>query len=800
MISGHGMSSAKIMLVADGATQEDVSKGKAITGYNEGIIRSLCHDNGLSINEMWKTALIKEKINLVKPEANEEMVTDFYKNVLINEINEIQPSVIVPLCELSFRFLTGLKSIYKFRGSVLPPTTGLLKKQTRVLPVLGPNPYINQDYSMMFISRLDFSKVAKAQHAVGPITEYGLTWIAKESESLRNFFSRHYRTAKFLVFDIETYCGIPTCISFCFDGHESVTVPIIDSRISIDNRVLMFREVAKLLASPIPKVNQNIKFDWKKCERFLLKVNNIIGDTTLAASVLFPEFPKNLGFLTSLYTDMPYFKDEGKQYDPSVHNRDRLYLYCAKDSLATHQIYTQQLDEMESEGVKPVYDKIMQIFPLYKTMEDNGIRIDEEAKNNLNAKYESLYDIQCYKFKMLCNQDINPASPKQVRRLIYEDMKFKAVRGIKRTKSGELGTDEESLELLMWMSRYESTMDGNEILRTLIAIRKLHKVLEYINTIVHPDGRLRCEYNLGGTVNGRTTAGKTTDVLLMNKKRLIVYEDIGRSFQTIAKHGFELDGVTLGKELRSMYVPSLGYSFVECDLSQAEARVDAVLARDFDILPVFDGPVGIHRLTGSWLYNCPPEQIKKNVLVNGVDRYHQAKTARHAGERNMTPDRLMMMIHQPMRECERVLRTFHQKQENIRQVFHKDVDTQIKSFRHLRAPNGRMRNFYGKYNQDQVNEAISMLPQVIVSDQLKFSLPKTFDEFPDAHPVLEAHDGFLAEVPIGREEEYARIFKKNVETGIDFRKCSLARDYELIIPMECEMSMTNWQELKGFKI
>ena len=800
MISGHGYSSAKIMLVADGCTTEDVQKGMAISGYNESILRSLCNDNGIVFNECWKTALIKEKINLVDPESNEEMVTEEYKQVLTNEINTINPAVVVPLCELSFRFLTDLKSIYKFRGSVLPPASNKLQNPTRIIPVLGPNPYLNADFSMTFISRLDFAKVAKNQHIRGPIQEIGNTWIAKDSNTLREFFSRHYRIAKFVVFDIETYCGIPTCISFCFDGHESVTVPILDTRIPLDARVLMLGEVAKLLASPIPKVNQNIKFDWRKCERFLLKVNNIVGDTLLAASTLFPEFPKNLGFLTSLYTDMPYFKDEGKQYDPTVHNRDRLYLYCAKDSLATHQIYTQQLEEMEQQGVKYVYDKIMEVFPLYRRMEDNGIRIDELAKNNLRAKYISLYNTQVYKFKYLCNEDINPASPKQVQKLIYENLGFKAVRGVKRTKSGGLGTDEESLELLIWMGKSNTTKDANEILRTLIAIRKLHKVLEYIDTVIHPDGRLRCEYNLGGTVNGRTTAGKTTDNLLIFHKKGVVSEDIGRSFQTIAKHGFELDGEHLGRDLRSMFVPSRGYSFVECDLSQAEARVDAVLARDFDILPVFDGPIGIHRLTGSWLYNCDPNEIKKNTLVNGVDRYHQAKTARHAGERNMKPDRLMMMIHQPIRECERILRTFHEKQPNIRNVFHKDIDAQIRNHRILRAPNGRMRQFYGKYNSDQVNEGISTLPQEIVSDQLKFSLPKTFEECDWALPILEAHDGFLSEVPIGREEEYAVVFKKNVETPIDFRTCSLSRDYELIIPMECEKSNTNWQELKGFKI
>ena len=82
-----------------------------------------------------------------------------------------------------------------------------------------------------------------------------------------------------------------------------------------------------------------------------------------------------------------------------------------------------------------------------------------------------------------------------------------------------------------------------------------------------------------------------------------------------------------------MFVPSYGYSFVEIDLSGAEARVDRVLSGNFD-LSIFDNP-GIHRLTGSLVFDCRPDEIKK-----GSHQYHLAKTVRHAGERNMKHGRL----------------------------------------------------------------------------------------------------------------------------------------------------------------
>ena len=114
----------------------------------------------------------------------------------------------------------------------------------------------------------------------------------------------------------------------------------------------------------------------------------------LAASTLYCEFPKNLGFLTSIYTDLPYFKDEGRGFDLDSARKDRYYLYNAKDSLATSQIFSQQVQEVKELGVDFVYQSLIKVMPLYRAMEDRGIRIDEEAQAWLLAKYESLFHIQ----------------------------------------------------------------------------------------------------------------------------------------------------------------------------------------------------------------------------------------------------------------------------------------------------------------------------------------------------------------------------------------------------------------------
>lgn len=818
-ISGHGSDSALAMLIADGASERDVATGYALMGNQETQLRRLASSAKLDFNLLWRTALIKERINLIKPEANKGLLNDTYRQVLIDEINAVRPNILVPLSELSFNFLTGLTGIRKFRGSVLPPSNALslFSPTVRVLPTLGPNPYLNQEPKLEFISRLDFTKVKNNLYETGPIREIGNCWVAETSSQLRAFLERHYNNASFVVFDIETFANFPTCIGLCFDGQESVCVPLIDRNIDIDNRVLMLDLVLRLLKSPLPKVNQNVKFDWRKLARFGWEISPVSGDTLLAAACLYCEYPKNLGFLTSIYTDMPYFKDEGKEFDPAKYDRKKLYLYNAKDCLATHQIYQQQLTELKETSTEYVYKLLIDILPHYKWMEENGILVDDTQRRKLLAKYESLYEIHKLKLCKLLGREFNPLSSVAVGRLVYEDLGFKAVHGIGRrkpkrdsegniTSEGGPKADEDALELLIWMGEGRS-QHGKACLRTIIDCRKIHKVIEFLQLPTFPDGRHRCEFNLGGAETGRTTTGETTDYYLAFDKGKVKLRNYGHSFQNIGKHGFTIDGIEYGKELRSIFVPTPGYSFVECDLSQAEARVDAVLASDYEILSVFDGPIGIHRLTGSWVYGCRPDEIQKNILTYnssgiGEDRYHIAKTVRHAGERNMREDRLMLMVHQPKLECVRILKTFHEKQPNIRGIFHREIRQAVQKDRLLVAPNGRRRQFFGRVSDEKVvNEGISFLPQAIVTDYLKEGIRLTVPETRSwARPLNEQHDGFLAEVPIGREGEFASIFKRNVEKPIDFKICTLSRDFKLTIPCESEMSSTSWQEMRGLKV
>ncbi len=826
MVRGHGSSSPKVFFIADVPYGEDFKTDYALTGYGGDLLRGYCKEQGIWLDEHYRTCLIKDDFKPTvlkkgkKAEKEEaELETDKkiqqYAPILYNEIDTLKPNLLVTLGELSFRHFTNLRGIRKFRGSVLPVSGQFQLERApalKVLPILGPHPYLNQEWRLRPITRIDFSKIARNMLDTPiPDNVYNI-WVARGSAALRTFIERHYQKTLlnpkgFLTFDIETYFQIPICISFCFDGFESVTVPLVDSSIDRDNRALMMQLVAKLLASPIPKVNQNIKYDDKILERWGFHVRNIVGDTMLAASTLYCEFPKNLGFLTSIYTDLPYFKDEGKEFDPDKGKRDRYYLYNAKDSLSTSQIYTKQRDEIEEVGVSFVYQSLMRCQPIYKRMENRGIRIDKEQQLKLLCKYESLFHIQELRLQRLTGLPyFNPLSPKQCKELIFDELGYSKLQGMGTNEDGSPSTDEDSLDILAaygHAKRAPST--GPFVLEAIIGARKIHKVIEILELHLHPDERFRCEFNLAGTENGRTSAGQTTDQFIyLDENSKIKVTNLGHSLQTVGKHGFAVGGKTYGKDLRSMFVPSPGLVFVEIDLSQAEARVDAVLSGNFDILSVFDGPIGIHKLTGSWAYSCDPSEIQKNTLVDGIDRYHVAKQIRHSYERNIGPEtlRVKFLPELSLTECKRLQKVMDEKQPEIKEVFHKDVRAALDAPTHcLIAPNGRRRQFFDRIDKRTYNEGYSYLPQAIVSDQVKFEgIVPTHETTKDfAWLLTEQHDGVLYETKPEKAKELASTYKLNVEKEIDFRMCTLHRDYRLKIPCEVE-SGECWYGMGGLEL
>jgi hypothetical protein len=78
---------------------------------------------------------------------------------------------------------------------------------------------------------------------------------------------------------------------------------------------------------------------------------------------------------------------------------------------------------------------------------------------------------------------------------------------------------------------------------------------------------------------------------------------------------------------------------------------------------------------------------------------------------------------------------------------------------------------------------------------------KTMDEMDKtkAFIVAENHDSVTAIVHYTYVRKYVHIVKRHLTEGIDFRRGTFYRDYELVIPCEVAISRTNWGEMRELK-
>jgi hypothetical protein len=176
--------------------------------------------------------------------------------------------------------------------------------------------------------------------------------IARDFVQLQRFFDA-YKDKDIVSVDIEVKHAIPFCIGFAFNDWHAMSVPLLNcfkwqGQDGIADTVLaeMWRICARLLDSDIRVIGQNFKFDQRQLSRLCgMRVRNFYCDTGLLAHSLHPEFPKSLAFTTSIYTDEPYYKDEGKEFDSRRDKIERYLLYNARDAAVTFEVFSQMLSD-----------------------------------------------------------------------------------------------------------------------------------------------------------------------------------------------------------------------------------------------------------------------------------------------------------------------------------------------------------------------------------------------------------------------------------------------------------------------
>lgn len=798
-VPGTGPIGARLAIVGEAPGYEEDRTGRPFVGPSGELLDSMLRDAGINRNDCYLTNVLKfrppdndlRRLNEIDVSLAQSTVE------LFDELDVVQPNCILALGNTALQALTGKSGIKTYRGSVLRSSNHKFK----VAVTFHPAHLLRQaggevaEYSARAYVALDFKKAERQSH----FPEYKVPTrtlnVARNSLDVYRF-KRQYADKRKVAVDIETSKCIPSCVSLAFSRFHAISVPLINlvdekSELWIPPHELaqMWMFVREILDNPeYGIIGQNFKFDDQKLRapcRF--RPANIYADTMLMAHTLYPEFPVGLAFLASIWTEEPYYKAEGKEFNPKKDSYDRLYLYNAKDAAITFEVWEEEDQELDVYELRDFYyNYVNRLHVAYRDMDSVGFMIDQDVRKALRKKYKDQLKEYEERLETTVGHPVNVNSPKQVARLLYTDM------GLPFRSS----SDEDTLVALQ--GNHCKTDEHKQVLTDIIVIRRIRKTLgTYLDAKPDYDGRMRTNYRIVGTETGRTS----TSLL----KAPIRPTKLGLAFQTMTKHG------DTGADLRSQFVADPGYVFVEIDSSQAEARVVALLATDYKLIELFN-TTDVHKLTASWIFNVPVDRITKELRFVG-------KTTRHAGNYDMGKKRLMTIVNTDAKKFHidiqvsewragQILDAFHTFSPKIRGVFHTEIVQALRdNERVLVNPFGRRRQFFNRFDHELEKEAYAQIPQSTVADNTKRALLRIRDEtagdvrlwggFADTTGIcVEAHDALVALVRESEIDAYLKIAIPAFEMPIDFRNCTLPRG-ELVIPAEAKVG-PNYKDLKDY--
>jgi DNA polymerase I-like protein with 3'-5' exonuclease and polymerase domains len=440
-------------------------------------------------------------------------------------------------------------------------------------------------------------------------------------------------------------------------------------------------------------------------------------------------------------------------------------------------------------------------------MEQNGFSVDLERKKELKVKYTQMRKEVHDQITESVGYELNVKSSPQKYELLYKVMGFKPYK--------KAPTSEDSIVKLMMTHCKGKKLAYKPILEKILEeVRIRTQESNYINFAPDYDQRCKTSFNISATETCRSSTGILKKPLRPRK--------MGLAFHTISKHG------RLAKDIRSMFRPDKGKIFLQADSSQAEARVVAVLSRDWELLKAFD-TVDIHRRTAALILGLTPNldlvspSIPADALIgkDSAERFCGKKT-RHAGNYDMGKSRFMLEFNTDAQKFEinmevsewkagQMLEKFHYASPKLSSVFHSDIQSALQSSRCLIDPYGGVRLFHGRMDDQLYKEGYANIPQRTVAHLVQgaaLAVDKELgDEVGDVHSdkpvnwISENHDSLLLQVPENGWEKYAILLRQHMQTPISFnRYCTLKRDYNLVIPCELEISATNYAEMIKVKL
>lgn len=403
--------------------------------------------------------------------------------------------------------------------------------------------------------------------------------------------------AKLFAFDSETthldymQAELVGC-SFSTEPGEAAYVPFAHDYEDAPeqlSRTLVLEKLRPLLEDPDkPKLGQNLKYDKNVLANYDINLKGVAHDSMLQSYVLDSTASRHdmdslaLNYLQRTTTHYEDIAGKGtKQIPFNQVNIEEAAPYAAEDAditLQLHQNFWPALQQ--NEKLKNVYETLeIPLLSVLSHVERNGVVVDaellaqqsHELKDRLAELEQQAHD--------LAKQTFNIGSPKQIQKILYEDMQLPVLA---KTPKGQPSTAESVLQELA---------HDYDLPRFILDYRSLSKLKttytdklpKQINTTT---GRVHTSYHQAVAATGRLSSSDP------NLQNIPIRTEEGR-------------------RIRQAFIASPDHVLLAADYSQIELRIMAHLSQDKGLLEAFSHNEDVHKKTAAEVFTVKLDDVSQ---------------------------------------------------------------------------------------------------------------------------------------------------------------------------------------------
>ena len=809
-VPGHGNQGAKLAIVGEQPGIQEIRGrpprpfiGPAGQGLDECLVMAK-----IPRHELYLTNVIKDLDKPLKAyididyRRQDWKISDdgwTYINELRDELKKLPNlNCIVATGAIPLVALCSRVGINKWHGSVLEST---LIPGLKVIATFHPATFIPPKFNFLNKPQIvEDLRRAKDESAFSSIKRTSRNTTTKPSFQqsiswLEECYERG-RRGQTIDIDIEVINGEVDCIAFASNSTTAICIPFKDSKgdyFTVEQEYEIMLLISKIISSErTAKRGANFIFDTQ----FLLHKYGIIprGElhcTQIAQKILFPDLPAGLDQVTRQWTDVPYYKEDGKQWmKMGTGTWEEWWNYNGMDVMVPNEAHPRQIQELIKQNNLETYERQRKLIKPLTYMAERGIRVDVEGMMAYKEEQQKEVDVKIADLHEEVGYELNPNSPQQIMGYFYQELGIKPYK--KRNTKGNY-TDTSDVDALKRISRR-----GYKAAQIILDIRSLNKrISTYLNIDkVDNDGRYRSSYKPVGAETGRLSSGETI----------------------FGKGGNQQNWP---HDLLRFFLFDEGYVGYSIDLSQIENRIVAYVGGVIEQIKGFETGIDLHRLTASVIFSKPYDEISgedgSSTLGDGrqSERYW-GKKGNHATNYDVGYKTFALKNEMPERDAKRIIEQIHRGYPQIRQGFHRIIQEMLFKNRLVTNLFGRNRLFLGPIMPSRTvpkgacvntyREAYAQLPQSTTADKVNEQgieyIYYNQDKFAPVELLTQIHDSVVFQIPRSIPwSEHARMIldiKQSLETPLKWHEMEIPTPADLCIGYD--MSKDNMVELKSKEI